>query len=113
MKLYAQIILLFIISLWFTACSGLGFNFEEKRTVLITRSPMQIALTGDMDEELTNNTIRVIEAMNKYPFIEYKFNPSVEVNMHASDTSTDTTSSNSDMSMNRNRSRQDIYTVQP
>ncbi len=111
MKFYTKIILGFIGLLWLTACSGLGFNFSEKRTAIITRGGYQIAITGDVDDEVTSNVLRVINGIGKYPYIDAHFNENLNVNMHSSDTSTDTTSSSS--SMNSSRTRQNIYDVQP
>ncbi len=110
MKFYTKVVLVLIAILWMTACTGLGFSFEDKRTMILTRSPYQLSIAGDVSDEVTNNAIRLINEMGKYPYKNYTFNPSLMVDLSASDISTESTSSSSNV--NRSRTR-DIYNVVP
>ncbi len=112
MKLYTRLALLLIAVLWLTACTGLGFNFSEKRTAIITRGGYQIAVTGDLTPEATDNILRVVDGIGKYPYVDAHFNEMLNVNLDSSDTETSTTSNSNNADVSRHRTR-DIYDVQP
>ncbi len=112
MKFYTKVVLGFISLVWLTACSGLGFSFEEKRTAIITRPPIQIAITGDVGEDVTGNILAIVRELNKEEYVDYKFNENLNVSLDSSDISTESTSSISNMSSNRNRTV-DVYDVPP
>ncbi len=61
----------FSIWFWIVGCSGIGMNFDERRTMMITKSPYQVAITGDMDDEVTKFEINNYTNNSLYPFPDF------------------------------------------
>ncbi len=96
-------------ALFVIGCSGAGFNFENKRTMIITKSPYQIAISGDVDELTVERTMQIVHELSRYPYIDYRFNENLLVNLESSDVATSSTTNVSSST----KVRPSIYDVQP